>query len=102
MVTACQTDVTSDTRKSSVPVRQNRQKTSASEEAGYSNRYWKCSVDATGRAREVAEKITYSVILSEAKNLSLFVPLSVNRREILRFAQNDSVLSFSAACRGNY
>ena len=30
-----------------------------------------------------------AVILSEAKNLSLFVLLYVNRREILRFAQND-------------
>ena len=34
--------------------------------------------------------MTGSVILSEAKNLS-----SINKqREILRFAQNDSVLSF--------
>jgi hypothetical protein len=37
------------------------------------------------------------VILSEAKNLSLFLILHLNRREILRFAQNDSALSFSAA-----
>src|SRR4029077_9880959 len=42
--------------------------------------------------------MTCSVILSEAKNLSLFVLLYLNRREILRFVQNDSVLSFSAAC----
>jgi hypothetical protein len=33
------------------------------------------------------------VILSEAKNLSLFVLLCLNRREILRFAQNDKTVS---------
>jgi hypothetical protein len=54
--------------------------------------------DAVGPASQAAEKMTYPVILSEAKNLSLFVLLHLNRREILRFAQNDSVLSFSAAC----
>ena len=72
MVTAGQTDVTSDTRKSSVPVRPDQQNTSASEEAGYSNRcrYGRCSGESNGRNREVAEKITYSAILSEAKNLS--------------------------------
>jgi hypothetical protein len=32
-----------------------------------------------------------SVILSEAKNLSFFVLLRLNRREILRFAQNDKI-----------
>jgi hypothetical protein len=55
-----------------VPVRPDRQKTSASEEAGSSNRcrYRKCSGEAAGRNREAAEKMTYSVILSEAKNLS--------------------------------
>ncbi len=39
--------------------------------------------------------MSYFVILSEAKNLSLFLFLYLNRREILRFAQNDSALSFS-------
>ena len=34
-------------------------------------------------------KTKNSVILSEAKNLSLFLFLYLNRREILRFAQND-------------
>jgi hypothetical protein len=46
------------------------------------------------RALQAVEKMTCSVILSEAKNLSLFLHLHLNRREILRFAQNDSVLSF--------
>jgi hypothetical protein len=45
-----------------------------------------------------AEKRPYSVILSEAKNLSVFIFLYFNQREILRFAQNDKRLSFSAAC----
>ena len=34
------------------------------------------------------------VILSEAKNLSLFLFLYLNQREILRFAQNDRTLPF--------
>src|SRR6476660_9391534 len=34
------------------------------------------------------------VILSEAKNLSLFLLLYLNRREILRFAQNDKIRPF--------
>jgi hypothetical protein len=35
-----------------------------------------------------------AVILSEAKNLSLFLFLYSNRREILRFAQNDKTRHF--------
>jgi hypothetical protein len=41
------------------------------------------------QASQAAEKLKNAVILSEAKNLSLFVLLCLNRREILRFAQND-------------
>ena len=44
------------------------------------------------------EKLVYFVILSEAKNLSFFVFLYLNRREILRFAQNDKIITFSLAC----
>jgi len=39
-------------------------------------------------------KTKNSVILSEAKNLSLFLFLYLNRREILRFAQNDMTRLF--------
>jgi hypothetical protein len=39
-------------------------------------------------------KIKNSVILSEAKNLSWFLFLYLNRREILRFAQNDKARPF--------
>jgi hypothetical protein len=39
-------------------------------------------------------KTQYSVILSEAKNLSLFLFQYLNRREILRFAQNDRTSPF--------
>jgi hypothetical protein len=39
-----------------------------------------------------------AVILSEAKNLSLFLCLYLDPREILRFAQNDKTRYFSAAC----
>ncbi len=39
-------------------------------------------------------KTQYSVILSEAKNLSWFLFLCLNRREILRFAQNDRTRPF--------
>src|SRR4029077_7980682 len=39
-------------------------------------------------------KTQYSVILSEAKNLFLFLLLYLNRREILRFAQNDRTRPF--------
>src|ERR1700687_4008342 len=39
-------------------------------------------------------KTKNSVILSEAKNLSLFLFLYLNRREILRFAQNDRTRPF--------
>jgi hypothetical protein len=56
----------------------------------------KASAEKT--ASQAAEKKLCSIILSEAKNLSLFLFLYLNRREILRFAQNDRVLSFSAAC----
>jgi hypothetical protein len=35
-----------------------------------------------------------AVILSEAKNLSLFLFLYLNRREFLRFAQNDKTRHF--------
>src|SRR4029077_14351019 len=52
-------------------------------------------------------KTQNSVILSEAKNLSLFLLLYLNRREILRFAQNDrtrpffrSLFSLSPFARG--
>jgi hypothetical protein len=40
-------------------------------------------------ALQAAENVVFCVILSEAKNLSFFVLLQLNRREILRFAQND-------------
>jgi hypothetical protein len=39
-------------------------------------------------------KTQSAVILSEAKNLSLFLFLYLNRREILRFAQNDKTRHF--------
>jgi hypothetical protein len=39
-------------------------------------------------------KTQNTVILSEAKNLSLFARLYLNRREILRFAQNDRTSHF--------
>jgi hypothetical protein len=39
-------------------------------------------------------KTQSAVILSEAKNLSLIVFLYLNRREILRFAQNDKTRHF--------
>jgi hypothetical protein len=55
-------------------------------------------MEPMAQASQAAEKMSCFVILSEAKNLSLFLCLYLNRREILRFAQNDSVLSFSAAC----
>ena len=35
-----------------------------------------------------------AVILSEAKNLSWFLFIYLNRREILRFAQNDKTIQF--------
>jgi len=37
-------------------------------------------------------------ILSEARNLSFFVFLQLSRREIPRFARNDKINAFSAAC----
>ena len=57
-----------------------------------------CKAKPTQR-KQAAEKMTYSVILSEAKNLSSIEVQENKQREILRFAQNDSVLSFSAACK---
>src|SRR5580700_10240809 len=39
-------------------------------------------------------KTQSAVFLSEAKNLSLFLFLYLNRREILRFAQNDKTRHF--------
>src|SRR5579864_3093909 len=39
-------------------------------------------------------KTKNSVILTEANNLSLFLFLYLNRREILRFAQNDGTKPF--------
>jgi len=47
--------------------------------------------ETTFRGNRSLRKIKKVVILSEAKNLSFFVfCLRVNRREILRFAQNDN------------
>jgi hypothetical protein len=46
------------------------------------------------QAKQAAEKVFYSVILSGAKNLSFFVFLVLNRREILRSAQNDRIGEF--------
>ena len=51
------------------------------------------------RNQTVCGKTQNSVILSEAKNLSLFLFLYLNRREILRFAQNDKTRLFSAVCK---
>jgi hypothetical protein len=45
-------------------------------------------------AKQVAEKTQEVVILSEAKNLSFFLCLHFDRREILRFAQNDKANHF--------
>jgi hypothetical protein len=44
------------------------------------------------------EKAVFSVILSEAKNPSSIQLQESKEREILRFAQNDRILSFSAGC----
>src|SRR4029077_12321289 len=46
-------------------------------------------------------KTQNSVILSEAKNLSLFLLLYLNRREILRFAQNDRTRPFFRSLWGS-
>jgi hypothetical protein len=48
-----------------------------------------------GRGFTGSGKTQSAVILSEAKNLSLFLFLYLNRREILRFAQNDKTRHFS-------
>jgi hypothetical protein len=53
----------------------------------------------TQLAEETAEEVPRFVIPSEARNLSSFVCSHLNRREIPRFARNDNVLSFSAACK---
>jgi len=47
-----------------------------------------------GRGFTGCGKTQNAVILSEAKNLSLFFFLYLNRREILRFAQNDKTRHF--------
>jgi len=47
-----------------------------------------------GRGFTGCGKTQNAVILSEAKNLSLFFFLYLNRREILRFAQNDKTKHF--------
>jgi hypothetical protein len=49
------------------------------------------------QAKQAAEKMTRSVIPSEAKK-PLILSIKQQTREILRLAQNDSVLCFSAAC----
>ena len=49
-------------------------------------------------AQQAPEEMLFFVILSEAKNLSWFVLVYSNRREILRFAQNHNVLRFFAVC----
>ena len=48
-------------------------------------------------AEQIAEKVVYFVIPSEARNLSS-VLTQRKEREIPRFARNDKRLSFSAAC----
>jgi hypothetical protein len=48
-------------------------------------------------AHRLRKKLTIYVILSGAKNLSWFVLRLLNRREILRSAQNDNMKHFSAA-----
>jgi hypothetical protein len=50
------------------------------------------------RASQAAEKLKTLSFLSEAKNRSLFVLFCLNRREILRFAQNDRKGLFFAPC----
>ena len=45
-------------------------------------------------APQAAEKRTFSVIPGEARNLSFFVFLQLNRREIPRFARNDRIKYF--------
>jgi hypothetical protein len=50
-----------------------------------------------GQAEQAAGKRSCSVILSEAKNLSSIYVWEKKHGEILRFAQNDRVLGFSAA-----
>jgi hypothetical protein len=47
-----------------------------------------------GRAFRGCGKTQSAVILSEAKNPSLFLFLYLNRGEILRFAQNDKTRHF--------
>jgi hypothetical protein len=66
--------------------------------AGFSLRVLELARTKILRLHRLRKKRLCFVILSEAKNLSLFLFLYLNRREILRFAQNDRVLIFSAAC----
>jgi hypothetical protein len=54
------------------------------------------TADLNQTAEQAAKKMICFVILSEAKNPSVFVLLHFDRRGILRFAQNDSVFGFSA------
>jgi hypothetical protein len=48
------------------------------------------------RPFEAAKSVLCFVTLSEAKNLASIDVCEKEQREILRFAQNDNVLSFSA------
>jgi hypothetical protein len=54
--------------------------------------------ELVAQASQAAEKMSCFVILSEAKNLSSIQVQEKKQGEILRFAQNDSALSFSAPC----
>jgi hypothetical protein len=59
-----------------------------------------CARSGNGqRARDAAVKVPSVVILSEAKNPSSIQAQEKKPREILRFAQNDNALGFSAACK---
>ena len=49
------------------------------------------------QAEQIAEKVVYFVIPSEARNLSFF--WWSQNREIPRFARNDKMLSISSACK---
>jgi hypothetical protein len=51
-------------------------------------------ISFVGRGFTGCGKTQSAVILSEAKNLSLFLFLCLNRREIPRFAQNDKIRHF--------
>jgi hypothetical protein len=62
--------------------------------AGFQNSNWLAGEAA--EAPQAAENQKNAVILSEAKNLSVGLCLHLDRREILRFAQNDNTTSFIA------